>query len=416
MPILGLRHTANFVANERPENWRQALLRNYPNGMAPLTALTSLMKTETTDDPVFHWWQKNFDDRRLKIALAADVAIGATAITVDSTFKSAYIVKAGDLLLIEATGEIVRVATDPTSLTGLTVARAQAGTSAAAVTVQSVVGTSFYMIVIGSAFEEGSLAPTGVNYDPLDNFNYTQIFRNTLEMTRTASKTKLRTVEQVKEAKRECLELHSVDIERAMWFGRRSTGVLNGKPYRTTAGLEAQIVAGAPANVIAAPAGGLIDYEFMEANLELLFRFGGSEKMAWGSNIGMLALNQVARKNSTAQWNVSEPIKEYGMAVTRIVTPFGELVYKTHPLFNQMRGGTNAGTAFDSKANNIYFLDMGNFTYRPFTGDDFRYEKDLTPVGLDGQKSGYITEAGMELHHPENHMIWTGVRGGAADA
>lgn len=416
MPILGLRHTANFVTNERPENWRQALLRNYPNGSAPLTALTSLMKSETTDDPVFHWWQKNFDDRRLKIDVAADVAIGATSITLDTTFKSAYIVKAGDLLMIDATQEIVRVATDPTSPGAVTVTRAQAGTSAAAVTVQSVAGTSFYMFVIGSAFEEGSLAPTGVNYDPVDNFNYTQIFRNTLEMTRTASKTKLRTTEQVKEAKRECLELHSVDIERALWFGRRSTGVLNGKPYRTTAGLEAQIIAGAPANVIAAPAGGLIDYEFMETNLELLFRFGSSEKMAWGSNIGLLALNQVARKNATAQWSVSEPIKEYGMAVVRIVTPFGEIAYKTHPLFNQMRGGTNGGTAFDAKANNIYFLDMGQFIYRNFTGDDFRYEKDLTPVGLDGMKSGYITEAGMELHHPENHMIWTGVRGGAADA
>lgn len=416
MPILGLRHTANFVTNERPENWRQALLRNYPNGSAPLTALTSLMKSESVDDPVFHWWQKNFDDRRLSLGILADVAIGATSIPVDSTFKSAYIVKAGDLLMIEATQEIVRVATDPTSPTAITVSRAQGGTVAAAIPVQSVPGTSFYAIVIGSAFEEGSLAPTGVNYDPLDNFNYTQIFRNTLEMTRTASKTKLRTGDQVKEAKRECLELHSVDIERALWFGRRSTGVLNGKPYRTTAGLEAQIIAGAPANVIAAPAGGLIDYEFMETNLELLFRFGSSEKMAWGSNVGMLALNQVARKNATAQWNVSEPIKEYGMAVTRIITPFGEIVYKTHPLFNQMRGGTNQATVFDSKANNIYFLDMGNFIYKHFTGDDFRYEKDLTPIGLDGMKSGYISELGMELHHPENHMIWTGVRGGAADS
>lgn len=415
MPILGLRHTANFITNERPENWRQALLRNYPNGSAPLTALTSLMKTETTDDAVFHWWQKNFDDRRLKIDVAADVAIGATAITVDSTFKTAYIVKAGDLLMIEDTQEIVRVATDPTSPTGITVSRAQAGTSAAAVPVQSVAGTSFYMIVIGSAFEEGSLAPTGVNYDPIDNFNYTQIFRSTLEMTRTASKTKLRTGDQVKEAKRECLELHSVDIERALWFGRRSTGVLNGKPYRTTAGLEAQIIAGAPANVIAAPAGGLVDYEFMETNLELLFRFGSSEKMAWGSNVGLLAFNQIARKNSTAQWDVSKPIKEYGMSVVRIITPFGDIAYKTHPLMNQMRGGINQATVFDSKANNIYFLDMGQFTYRPFSGDDFRYEKDLTPIGLDGMKSGYITEVGMELHHPENHMIWTGVRGGAAD-
>lgn len=411
MPIQGLRHTANFITDERPENWRQALLRNYPNGMAPLTALTTLMKTETTDDPVFHWWQKNLDDRRLQISAA--IVAGDTVIPIDSSFKSAYIVKAGDLILFGESGEIVRVTTDPTSPTSITVARAQAGTSAAAINVASA-GVNFYAVVVGSAYEEGSMAPTGVNYDPNDNFNYTQIWRNTLEMTRTASKTKLRTGDQVKEAKRECLEYHSIDIERSMWFGRRSTGTLNGKPYRTTAGLEAQILAGAPANVVAAPSGGLIDYDFLETNTELLFRFGSSEKMAFGSNIGLLAINQVARKNTT--WQITSGLKEYGLTVTRVVTPFGEIVYKTHPLFNQMRGGTNGGTVFDDKANNIYFLDMGQFTYRPFSGDDMRYEKDLTAIGLDGMKSGYITEAGMELHHPENHMIWTGVRGGTQDS
>src|SRR5204862_3920179 len=80
MPILGFRHTANFVTNERPENWRQAILREYPNGTAPLFALTSLMKSESTDDPVFHWWQKNFDNRRLKFCGALTNV--ATAVTV----------------------------------------------------------------------------------------------------------------------------------------------------------------------------------------------------------------------------------------------------------------------------------------------------------------------------------------------
>lgn len=410
MAILGLRHTANFVTNERPENWRQALLRSYPNGMAPLTALTSLMKSETTDDPVFHWWQKSLDDRRLK--LGAAITDSATSFTIDDAFKSSFIVKAGDLLLIEESGEIVRVASDPTASTGLTVTRAQAGTTGTAVNVATA-GVNFYMIVVGSAFEEGSLAPTGVNYDPNDNFNYTQIFRNTLESTRTAAKTRLRTGDQVKEAKREALEMHSIDIERALWFGRRSTGTLNGKPYRTTAGLEAQILAGAPSNVIAAPSGGLIDADWVEENMELAFRFGSSEKVAFGSNIALMALNQVVRKNS--QYNITTGQKEYGMSVSRVLSPFGELVFKTHPLFNQMRGSTNGGTAFDTKANNLYILDMGSFIYRHFPGDDFRYEKDLTPVGLDGQKSGYLTECGMELHHPENHFIFTGLRGGTAD-
>ncbi|PYS90909.1 MAG: hypothetical protein DMF62_03655 [Acidobacteria bacterium] len=418
MPILGFRHTANFVTNERPENWRQAILREYPNGTAPLFALTSLMKSESTDDPVFHWWQKNFDNRRLKFSGALTNV--ATAVTVDATFKSAFIVKMGDMLLIEGTGEIVTVTSDPTVSTALVVTRGQAGTSGTAIDA-GVAGTNFYMTVIGSAYEEGSLAPSGVNYDPNEVYNYTQIFRNTLEMTRTASKTKLRTGDQVKEAKRECLEIHSTDIERALWFSKKSTGTKNSKPYRTTDGVEAQIINGAPANVIPAVTGGgvtltapgVINMNWVEYAMELVFRRGGSEKMMFTSNAVMLAINQVARRNSV--YNLSGGEKEYGMRVSRLVSPFGELVIKTHPLFNDMRGGTNGGTSFTSKANNAYILDMGEFIYRHFTGDDMRYEKDLTPVGLDGMKSGYLTEMGVELHHPSYHFIWTGIIGGAED-
>ena len=43
-------------------------------------------------------------------------------------------------------------------------------------------GVNPNLLCIGSAFEEGSLAPTGVNYDPTERYNYTQIFRRTLEI------------------------------------------------------------------------------------------------------------------------------------------------------------------------------------------------------------------------------------------
>lgn len=412
MAILGLRHTANFVTNERPENWRQAILRNYPNGSAPLFALTSLMKQESTDDPVFHWWQKLYDDRRLQIGTA--ILAADTSIPLDSTFKSSFIAKQGDLVYIEQTGELVLVSTDPTDPALLPVIRGQGGTTPTAVNIATS-GVSFYMFIVGSAYEEGSMPPSGVNYDPNESYNYTQIFRNTLEMTRTASKTRLRTGDQVKEAKRECAEIHSTDIERALWFSKRSTGTKNGKPFRTTAGIVAQIVAGAPNNVVAVGGSGATDASFWETNLEKAFRFGSSEKVAFGSNIALLAFNQMARKNSVVNITAGSATKEYGMAVTRMISPFGELVFKTHPLFNNLRGGTNT-TAFDSIANNLYILDMGEFVYRNFSGDDMRYEKDLAPTGLDGMKSGYLTECGVELHHPENHFIITGIRSGSADA
>lgn len=67
MAIAGLRHTENFGTNVRPENWREGILLQYPNGEWPLLALTSQMKTEKVDDPAYHWFEKSLDSRRLEL-------------------------------------------------------------------------------------------------------------------------------------------------------------------------------------------------------------------------------------------------------------------------------------------------------------------------------------------------------------
>lgn len=418
MPIIGMRNDETWITNQRPQNWRETVLMLYPNSAelskAPLTALTSMMKSESTDDPVFHWWEKNFEVRRLK--LTGDITNVATAIavdvTVDNGFSNAFSVKAGDMLLAEQTGEIMRVSADPSATNGITVTRAQAGTSGTAVTFAT---SNPFLSVIGSAFEEGSLAPSGVNFDPTEKFNYTQIFRSTLEITRTAEKTRLRTGDAVKEAKRECLEYFSVDMERAFWFnGAKTIVTINNKPARMTAGVINQITAGAPQNILAAPADGLIDMDWLETNVQQMFKFGSTEKVAFGGNVILGALQTAIRKNSTYQ--ITTGLKEYGMRVARFVTPYGELVFKTHPLFNIMTGGTASDgvTAYNGIANNTYIMDMANVKYRYIT--DVEYQKDLTAIGLDGMKSGYLAECGLELHHARSHGVFTGIKGGKTDA
>ena len=56
----------------------------------------------------------------------------------------------------------------------------------------------------------------------------------------------------------------------------------------------------------------------------------------------LLAINQIVRNNS--QFNIQTGLKEFGMDVSRLITPFGTLVLKTHPLFNQITGGTTGGS------------------------------------------------------------------------
>ena len=394
MAIQGFRHTNNIVAEGRPLNWRAGILMAYPNGMMPLTGLTSLMKSESTDDPEFNWWEKSMQTRRVQ--LSANITDSATTLAVTA---GAFGIKSGDVLMVEGTDEVVFVTADPSADTGLTVQRGFSGSTAAAVTIAT---ANPFLVVIGSAYEEGSNAPTGVQFDPSKRYNYTQIFRNTFEATRTAKKTRVRTGDQVKEMKRECLELHGVDMERAFIFGRRFEGTRNGKPWRTTGGLISQVAAGNTRNFGSLYGGGL-DMEDFEEECYRLFLEGSNEKMAFSGNRAVLTINQIVRKNS--HFNIQTGIKEYGMNVMRFVTPFGTLVMKTHPLFNQMRGGAT----YPGMEAGMLILDVAEMKYRHLDGSDTMYEPKLNEDGVDGDKSGYLTEAGLELHHPTYHHYWKGL-------
>lgn len=407
MPILGMRTTANFVTNQRPENWRESIALMYPNSSrvreAPLTALTSVMKTRKVDDPVFHWWEKSLNNRRflLTAALGVTAAGAAGTLSVDANFNAATGVKMNDLLFLEQTGEIVRVSVDPSATNAIAVIRgAQTGGSGLALD-PAVAGVNPYAMVIGSAFEEGSQAPTGVNFDPNDRFNYTQIFRSTLEGTRTAMKTRLRTGDQVNEAKRECLEYFSVDMERGFWFGKRGSTTVNGKPWRMMDGVIQQIANASGANIITADASLGADMDWLMAQMEVWFRQGSSEKMFFAGSGALLTLGEIVRKNS--QLTIQSGMKEYGMEVTKITTPFGQLTGVVHPLFSQMQGGSNGGTPFYSYNHAMAILDMDSIKYVYF--DDVTYQRDITPVGLDGQKSGYIAEVSIEVSFPQTHFL-----------
>jgi hypothetical protein len=419
MAIIGLRDTSGFTTNgERPQNWRETLLMLYPNSAeaakAPLTALTSLMKSATTDDPHFHWFTKTLDDRRLKLgaALTAAAANSAATLAVDPTYKPSIIAYENTLLYVEQTGEIMLVTADPTDPAALAVIRGFGGTSALAAD-PAAAGINPYVLIIGSSFEEGSMAPTGVNFDPEEIYNYTQIFRRTLEITRTASKTRLRTGDAVKEARRECLEYISVDMERAFFLGTRSLQTYNGKPQRTSGGIIWQIQTAAPGNIYSFAGTGM-DMNTLEIQLEKLFRWGSYQKMAFCGNGALLAIQQCVRKNTSYQIFVNE--KEYGMRVTRLITPFGELVFKDHPLFTQNVGGTTAGTAFTAMNNWSVILDMDKIRYRYLTDSDLDYQSNLQPNGLDGMQSGYLAECGVEIEHAVTCHVWKNMVNGIKDA
>lgn len=393
MAIVGLRHTDNFSPSEvRPKDWREGILLQYPNGEFPLFALTSQMKKESVTDPEFNWFEKRLDARRLNVASQA--AADATSITVT---KDAKVVVAKTLLYVEATKEILFVSTDPASDTALTVTRATAGTTAA------VIPANAKLLVIGTAFEEASLPPTGQAYDPFRRYNYTQIFRRTLEISGTAKEIDLRTGDALKEAKREALEYISIDIERSFWFGNRYQDTFQGKPRRFMGGVLSQLNA---SNIFdASTKADGVSFDDLEAWMKDLFKYGSSEKMVFSGDLALLTVQRIIRQEPGCTWTFTPQTKEYGMNVSRLVTPFGTLVWKTCPLFSQSTSDLSSATpvyGFDSYA---FVLDMARVKYVYLKNRDLKYQPNLTQTGLDGEKSGYICECSIKIEQLENHGL-----------
>lgn len=404
MAIQGLRDTTNFVVDQRPKNWREGLLLLWPNGDMPLTALTSLMKKRETDDPEFNWWEKELSNRRFTLSANLESTGNATV------SSNALQLKAGDILLVENTGELCLVAQDPVSDTSIVLQRSVGGVAATQVDFDGN-GVNPNLRVVGSAYEEGSLAPSGISLNPVKSWNYTQIFRNTLEMTRTATKTRLRTGDQVKEAKRECLEMHGTSIEHALWDGERVETTRNGKPWRLCGGVHSFIPT---ENVKSANNVSGTDMETLEEWMYEMFRYGSSEKVGFTGNRALLTIQQIIRKNSS--FEIMSGIKEYGMAVSRLISPFGELVLKRHPLWNQLQGGTTGSANYYGQEANLTVLDMKNIMYTHLKESDTKYESSLQAVGQDAMKAGYISEVGLEVHHPKTHFRIQNLATAAVDA
>ena len=417
MAIQGLRDTSDFVTDEREGAWRKGILHLFPNGNVPLTALTNKMKKRSVTDPQFNWWEKVRDSRRLKLNASTGTLTTTTTLFKFATGEDATGYKDGDCFYVEATGEIVIINGDPSTALSCTMTRGAQGSTAAAYTAGAA-SLSPNLMYLGSMNEEGSLAPTGISGIPTKVYNYTQIFRDTLEMTRTASKTKLRTGDQIKEAKRETLEQHAQGMERAFFFNGRVETTKNGKPMRSAGGVYYYVNAYNSASNIK---NALTDYasgvtmKGLEEYLRLIFEYGSSEKLAFCGNIALKTIQQIVRLNSSMQ--IFSGIKEFGMNVMRLETPFGTLVLKNHPMFNEVTGGLTATSSNYYGMNAwMFVLDMTNIGYTYLEGSDTKYQTDLQVSGMDGLQSGFITEAGLEVQHPRTHFIIKNLVGAAADS
>lgn len=394
MALPGMRSTADVVPDERPKNYREGLLLLEPRNGASLFRLTAAMDSEPTDDPEFYWWEEPVDMMVYTIAGAVDGVTTTVNVTANATR-----LKAGDTLRSAASGEVVRVVSI-VSGTQFTVTRAVGPNGTAAGTAAPIADAS-KLLYIGSAYREGAPKSQGVSFGPAKKTNLTQIFRDPVEITRTASKTRLRTGDPTKNDKRRIMHKHALGIERAFFLGTKYETMEAGQPLRTTGGLLDFIPVENVKTVQGAD--GAIDMDEFEAYFAAMFAYGSGEKLAYTSLAVMMALQTMVRKNSSYQFEQGGT--EYGMRVSRFISPAGVLTLTEHPLFGQ---------AGEFLGDSMIVLDTANLKYRYIT--DTTYLKDRQQPGDDGKSDEWLTEAGLEVHHGESFFWLKGIKKGIADA
>ncbi len=393
MALPGMKSTADFAADERPKNYREGILLTTPRNNSPLYALTSMMRSESTDDPEYAWWEE--DEEMFTLTVSADHNDSATTLALTS---GGYKLKPGDILRVSSSGEQLRI-TAIASDTSATMVRAFGpGGSVQGTAAAITAATDAKLMYVGSAYREGAGRPQGTSWNPTKAKNYTQIFRTPIEWTRTASKTRYRTGDLRANDRRRALGKHSIGIERALWLSAAYETTESGQPLRLTGGFLSFIPG---ANVKTVTAAG-VDMDELESYMEGIFSYGSSEKVAWGSVKTLIIINQIIRKNSQYNWGPGE--KEYGMNVKRLFTPAGTLAFMEHPLFGQ--GG-------QFLYNDLVIMDTENLKYRYI--DDTKLLKDRQDQGVDGEAWEFLTEAGLEVHKPKTHYWLKGFAAAAID-
>lgn len=405
MALAGLRGTGDWGTDERPKNFRSGILRFNPNGTAPIFALTGKAKKRTVDDPEFAWWAEG----NTLIRLQVNGALGAsdTTVTVDTAdptsttlganWGTATNLKPGDILLVEpATDnatfdneliEVVNVISD----TQFTASRGVGGTTAASI------ANDLFLLVIGSAYSEGTSAPEAVSRNPTKFSNYTQIFKDTYEITGTADETTTRTNNGWSEDKRRKAFKHSSDIESSILFGRPSeTTGTNGKPKRFMGGLRNYIPSGNTTVF-----GSAVTFQTFADAIQPIFDFdtgAGDTRMMFAGATAVNELSKVFNAVTNVRINASESVKVYGLNFMKFELPMGTILLKIHPLLS--RNSLYKKSAFIVDFDALHYVAMKN--------RDTKAYDDVQAKDEDVRRGYWQTECGIEVDYGGLTMAYLG--------
>jgi hypothetical protein len=139
--------------------------------------------------------------------------------------------------------------------------------------------------------------------------------------------------------------------------------------------------------------------EWLDYYLEQVFRYGGSERMAFVGSGALLQINKLVKMYGS--YELTSQTTSYGIKVKTWSTPFGDLHMKLHPLFSYETTNRNSMVIFDPADVRYRYIDDTTFFDDP-------EKKNTGYTRKDGTKEEYLTECGLEYHHPSKGGFFNG--------
>jgi len=370
--ISGGTGTGNILSNRRVVDISNEVAFYNPNAN-PFFLLAQKSSKKVAINPEFSCLEAQEQPVFDAINNSGGYSNSAVTLTVD---HGSYF-KANDVVLITRTGEIFKVSS--VSGNNLTVVRGFGSV------VASTIVNDDEIRRIGNVFEEGDSADTAktVKLDLVTN--YCQIFKTSVEITRTEMKSTLYGGADLPLRHKLSGIEHSRKIEEAFLFGQKkeylttsTTNATTSHPLRMTQGLLKFITS----NTLSV-GGGLTEATLNNQFLRYVFDADKNyrkKRTLFVSSLAGAAMNAWAG----GKLQMVPTDKTYGITVNRYLSFFGEVNIVLHPL---LTGSIYGGYTIA--------VDLENVGYRYI--DDTYLETDIVKDGTDKRKDQFLTECGLEV-------------------
>ena len=381
------------------------MMRLFPDGSWPIFGLTSQTAKKRAVSSTHGYFTKTLTFASVQINQSTSPG-GYNTLDTTLTVDSSTGILAGMVLFNPTTRENLRV-TSVTNSTTIVVTRAFGRVSAGNIADNQV------LVVIGSAFAEGSDRPTARGLTLTHIPNYTQIFRNAWALTDTARASAIELgFTNVSENKLDCATLHSVEIESAIIFGQPKMDTSGTQPLHATQGIIDAMEQYAPGNTNAAAATTSLSQliTLIEGAWTYSHNMGDSKKrVAFCGATAMKVYNEIARKNGVVQLLPDQ--SGFGFSFQRFKFYKGELILIEHPILNGISGMSDWSIGVDMPSISLAYLEGRDTKPEEFGGVGRNNAN-----GVDSLGGSFTTEFATEIMNPNGCFVIYDMVAGAADA